>query len=285
MGGNGMKRRAYRYSIVRFLPYQETGEFANVGVVLACPETGYFGFKLQSRRYSRITDFFAELDSKVYLESIKLFRSELERMQRHLKQSGVDAERMRELFGALTHPREAIVKLTEARPRLSAEEPEKTLDLLYRYYVEREFATSEYRDTVVLRRVKAVVDSLKLEQPFKATTLGDDFISAHFPLVQFANEQTVAKVIKPFALNHGEPSRIFQHGAAWLDRVKRLRRKGLVPDHVLFAVDGPSSSAGDKCLVAFKDICEELREEVEVVASSDKAQIAAFAGASIICAA
>ena len=44
-----MKRFACHYAIIRFLPYPETQEFANVGVVLACPESGYFGFKLEKR--------------------------------------------------------------------------------------------------------------------------------------------------------------------------------------------------------------------------------------------
>jgi len=43
-----MKRAAARYAIVQFMPYPETGEFANVGVVLACPTQNYFGFKLGS---------------------------------------------------------------------------------------------------------------------------------------------------------------------------------------------------------------------------------------------
>ncbi|TAM57619.1 MAG: DUF3037 domain-containing protein [Rhodanobacter sp.] len=41
-----MNRFACQYAIIRFLPYAETGEFANVGVVLACPATGYFGARL-----------------------------------------------------------------------------------------------------------------------------------------------------------------------------------------------------------------------------------------------
>lgn len=275
-----MKRVACRYSIVRFLPYQETGEFANVGIVLVCPETGYFDFKLQSRRYGRITDFFAELDSKVYLESIKLFRSELERVQAqaYVCDHRFGAEGIRKMFDALTHPREAIVKFTEARPRLS-EDPGQTLEQLFRYYVEREFSTHELRDTVVVRKVKALVDSLKLERPFKAVTLGDEFVSAHFPLVQYTTEDKVGKVIKPFALNHDEPSKIIQHGATWLDRIKRLRKKGLLPQDVLFAVDGPSPSA-EKCNVAFQDICSELSEVVSVARSSDKERIVEFAEAA-----
>ncbi len=43
-----MKLVACRYAVVQFAPYRETGEFANAGVVLMCPETGHFDFKLQT---------------------------------------------------------------------------------------------------------------------------------------------------------------------------------------------------------------------------------------------
>lgn len=60
-----MNRIGCRYAIVRFLPYAETQEFANVGIVLACPETGYFGFRLEIRHTRRFTDFFKELCPRV----------------------------------------------------------------------------------------------------------------------------------------------------------------------------------------------------------------------------
>ena len=59
---------------MRFLPYLETGEFANVGIVLFCPESGYFGYKLMSRVRARITAFFEELDGKVYREALETFQ-------------------------------------------------------------------------------------------------------------------------------------------------------------------------------------------------------------------
>ncbi len=41
-----MKQFVCNYAPVRFLPYRETGEFVNVGVVLHCPQTDFFGFRL-----------------------------------------------------------------------------------------------------------------------------------------------------------------------------------------------------------------------------------------------
>lgn len=66
-----MNQFACRYAIVQFAPHVETGEFANVGVVLMCPQTGYFDFKLQTRKHKRVTDFFDELPRDVYLRAVQ----------------------------------------------------------------------------------------------------------------------------------------------------------------------------------------------------------------------
>ena len=108
-----MNHYACRYAIVRFAPYTETGEFANVGIVIACPETGYFDFKLQTKRHARITAFFAALKADVYREALNAIETELERIQRlviELPAGPARADRIRDLITALTHPREAIVR-------------------------------------------------------------------------------------------------------------------------------------------------------------------------------
>lgn len=47
----------YQYAIVRFLPQAQTGEFANVGIVLCAPDQVVFEFRLAPARLARVTDF------------------------------------------------------------------------------------------------------------------------------------------------------------------------------------------------------------------------------------
>src|SRR5690554_2694543 len=75
-----MKRIACQYVIVRFMPYVETGEFANVGVVMISPRDRYFGFKLETRRYARLTSFFKDLEGRLYRSAIYAVKQELERV-------------------------------------------------------------------------------------------------------------------------------------------------------------------------------------------------------------
>ena len=48
------------YSIVRYAPYAETEEFANIGVVLCAPKNHAFYFKLTKSNDARVSAFFRD---------------------------------------------------------------------------------------------------------------------------------------------------------------------------------------------------------------------------------
>jgi hypothetical protein len=280
-----MKNLACRYAVVQFMPYSETGEFANAGVVLVCPQTGYFDFHLQTRKYARVTAFFDELAPEVYLTAIKVIQGEMERVRDRLARdattrttgtTGTD-ELTRAAFTSLVHPREAIIRFSPARVLL-AEEPEKELKRLFDHYVDRAFATPEYVETAMIRRLSALLKGLDLQAPFRAEKIGDDVVHANFPLVQRRGVE-FRKVIKPFNLNQPEPNGIFDHGDAWVQKMRRLRNRNLLPAEVLFAVAGPRS-ADTKRFAAFREICMELeRLDVLTVEEAAKNRIVEFAQA------
>ena len=273
-----MKKFACRYAIVQFMPYSETGEFANVGVVLTCPETGYLDFLLQTRKYGRVTGFFDELAPDVYRTALKIIRDELRRVQHLAAQLSAASERadhIRHLFNGLTHPREAIVRFGLARPILT-QDPAKELARLFDHYVDRAFATPEYLENTMARRIQALLGGLNLPAPFKAERIEDEQIHASFPLVQRRDDRIV-KIIKPFNLSQGEPNGIFDHGDAWLQKIRRMRKRELLPREVLFAVQPPPEEDA-KRFSAYQEICEELvLEQVLVVEQNAEAAIIEFA--------
>lgn len=273
-----MKRFACRYAIIRFLPYAETQEFANVGIVMTCPETGYFGYKLEKRRYGRVAAFFAKLDIKIFRAAMHGFEQELVRVADLVNHECLQSNDLSAAFDALIHPREAIVRFSSVRPTL-VESPEEALEQLFAYYVEHEFSTPEYQERVVMKRVRALVNSLSLNRPFKPRDIGDpNYVHVKFPLVQ-ADDGHVLKAIKPFFLAQDEPNKILTYGGGWVDRVKRLRKHQLLPDAVLFAVEGPAPGDGSR-LEAYEEICADLRScDVEVVPAGQEQRISAFASA------
>lgn len=272
-----MNKFACRYAVLQLVPYRETGEFANVGVVIVCPNTGYFGFQLQTRKYKRVTDFFDSLPKHVYLNAIQVMRLELMRIAGVVQAAPKNnrADYVRKVFDSLIHPRESLMRFSAARAVIT-EDPEAELKRQFDHHVDRAFVTPEYVEQTIERRVRTLLEGLDLPQPFKAGKVGDEDIYARFPLIQLRGGQ-VAKVIKPFNLSQDEPMGIYDHGGTWLQKLRRLRVHGLLPTNVLFAVAGPPES-DVKRFTAFTEICRELEAEgVKPVGEHNDASIEEFA--------
>lgn len=275
-----MKKLACRYAIAQFLPYAETGEFANIGVVLVCPATGYFGFKLQSRRFARVTNFFDEISAQRYRAAIRALQAELVRLQRLVAEAPKEqrAPHVRALFSHLVSPRETLMRFGDERAIL-ADDPEAALEKLFGHYVDRNFATPEYVEKAIGRRLRDLLTHLQLPNPFRPENIGNDEVHASFPLVQRVQGE-LSKAIKPFNLDQAEPNDIYVHGDAWVQKIKRLRQRRLLPPNVLFAVQAPSPE-DPKRWHAFEDIRDGLQEqEVEVRNHEAEHQIIEFARAA-----
>lgn len=269
---------ACRYAVVQFLPYAETGEFANVGIVLLCPDTGYFGFRLQSpRRTKRVTSFFDRLDRSVYVRALDVFQQELLRVkiQFDTEVGGTNSETARQRFIALTHPREAIIRFAPTRAIMTAS-PEKEIDALFGRYVEHNFATPEHREEVLEKRIGQLLRSLPLARPFHAHTIGNDETRARFPFVVMDNERPL-KAIKPLFLAQDEAHKIFEHADFWLPKMRRLRARGLLPETTLISTEAPPEN-DDKRFKAYTEVRAELNElELFTVAARDEEAIRRFA--------
>ena len=273
-----MKKYACQYAIVRFLPYLETGEFANVGIVMVCPATGYFDFKLLNR-IRRITAFFEELDAGIYRRAKSDFQQELQRIHNWLdpNKGGIKApEFVHQLFAELTRSREVMMRFEGVRV-LMTDDPAQQLDELFGYYVERNFATKAYQEQLLVKTVRKVLVDAQLNKQFQANTIGNaDSYHANFPFVHFDDGRAV-KAIKPLHLAQTDPAAIFDHGWAWLGKVQKLRALRVLPERVLFPVQGPAKAEGER-FEMFQDITEQLAaNDVQVVAATEIEKIVAFA--------
>jgi hypothetical protein len=238
---------ACHYAIVRFMPFVETGEFANVGIVLFCPNARFFGFKLLVNRHARVTNFFEQLDPKVFRLSMRTFREEMERIQSMRREMGTDRrfkdtdrEGALRLWQEIIKPRETMLRFSESRLVL-ADDPRTKLSEVYQYYVERNFATREYQEKILERGVRGWLRDAKLLEKFHPARIGNDEYHAQFPFVSGPDENP-AKVIKPLNLDHSDASRIIDHGGQWVVRINALKKRELLPRSVLFAVNGPDDS-------------------------------------------
>ena len=281
-----MNKLACQYALLRFRPFVETGEFANVGVVLLCPEGRFFGFKML-KKYGRITKFFHQLDSKVYLNGKALFIEELERLAMHLRGNALDGRKRVadvplavQLFAELTRTRDAMLQFDERRVVLAAD-PKAKLNELFDHYVERNFVTKAYQERLLENSVRRMLfqgDNRVGAQYYQEKVGTADFI-VNFPFVRKSNE-VVDRIIKPLYLAQDDSTKVLNHGGIWVDRVRRLHKRNALPKNVLFPLAAPKREA--KAFLAYEEIRQELLDAgVEVTLANDEQRILAFASAVV----
>lgn len=277
-----MNKTGCLYSIFRFAPFVETGEFANVGIVMMAPEQRFFGFKIMGLRHSRVTRFFDQLDARVFRATMKTVREEMDRAAVLLRQHGFDkrlktndVEFAKHLFAEMIRPRETVIKFSEARMVL-VEDPRSSLEDLYGHYVERDFVTREYQEGVLERGVRQWLWQARIAERFTRLDVGNDDYHVPFPFVENHGDVAI-KAIKPLNLAQPQASKILDHGGQWLFRVNSLKKRGLLPRKVLFAV-GPPPAEGTPQMRAFEEIVDSLKDTgVDVLPYAEKAAILEFA--------
>ncbi|MDO9319156.1 MAG: DUF3037 domain-containing protein [Gammaproteobacteria bacterium] len=274
-----MNRFTCQYAIVRYMPFIETEEFANIGIVLLAPQANYFGFKLLDRRYARITKFFDDIDAKMFKAVTANLKHELTRVADIIKQHEKDGRMhgnnfANSIFAEVVRTRESIARVGETRVVLT-ENPEAKLDELFQFYVERNFDTKEYRETVLERDVKELLFRAQIVDKFSARKVGGGDYEVAFPFVQ-THLNKAYKVIKPLNLGQSDPSKIIEHGGRWDFRIRELKRRNTIPEKVLFAVEGPGAEGPRK--KAYHDVVDMLnRLGVVVTLYQNKDEIIEFA--------
>lgn len=266
---------ACHYAIVRFMPFIETGEFANVGVVLFAPNSRYFGFKLLGNRYARVTRFFEQMDAKVFRAAMGTFREELQRIDDMLKQTGtdrrfkaLDRDGALTLWGEVIKPRETMLRFSESRLVLADDAYVKVREL-YKYYVERDFVTPERQELLLERGVRGWLSEAKLLEQFHSARVGNDEYHAQFPFVA-GPEDHPERVIKPLNLGYDDAARIIDHGGQWIVRINALKKRQLLPRKVLFAVNGPDDATARGR--AKRDVVDELENTGVIVVPYEQTQ-------------
>ena len=251
-----MNKIACQYAIVRFTPFIETGEFANVGIVMISPKLDFFDFRLQTKRYARITRFFDDIDATVYKKTLQHFKAEMNRVADMFALEAHNPALTQNLFSEITRPRETIVRFSQVRTVLT-DNPEQQLDKLFAYYVERNFVTKKYKEVLLENDIRKLLNNANLGNKFSREQVGDEAYHVAFPFVQQIKNRP-EKIIKPLHLGHDEPTKIYDHGAAWVVKVKKLQaKKVLLAEKMLFTLAAPDTDTGNR-FEAYKEIEHDL---------------------------
>jgi Protein of unknown function (DUF3037) len=257
-----MNKQICKYSIIRFQPYPETEEFANIGIVLYATASKRLEFRLlDSKQHARITDFFDHPMCKdVFVQTSKIIRAEIERIKRFLDETaGGDID----LYAELIRCREDIIRFSNSRV-LFCTDPVATVEKLFDHYIHRSFIHEPGHEDKMKRQVRDLLDHRNLGKKYREGTIGEpDKYEVRFPFVSKAGEQ---KVIKPIYFRYEKPTPLIEHGNTWLSKIQQLKKYHFIrADEILFAYDAPDESQGNM-FAAFNEIKEQIENEGVVMA-------------------
>ena len=148
------------------------------------------------------------------------------------------------LLHELTRKKEGAIRFSELR-MVVAKDPEAELDRLYRYYVDRDFATPQYVELIMEREVRSNLRTLGLADDFKEARLSDGVYQARFPFARMVHN-FADDVIKPISLSQERPESIIEHANKWSYAVRRLRKASLIKGKVLFPVKKPVDATSNR---------------------------------------
>lgn len=226
------------YSIVRYSPYPETEEFANVGVVLCAPKEKTFEYMMANRNDSRVRKFFH--DDCIFPLAKDAFYRELG-LAKNTAAEISGAQSLSQFFHYFTAKRESIFQFSQVRVVLS-NDPKTELLKIYDRYVNHSDYTKTRREEVLARELKKSIDRIdSLRNLFKHQMVNGTLSKFSMPLVA-KREDIITRAIKPLAFEQTEPGKMMEHGDTWVMRVTRAAEENLLKiEDVLFTIDEPNS--------------------------------------------
>ena len=269
------------YAVVRFMPFAETREFANVGVVVIAPKLGIYDFKLAPQKFGRVTQFFDDLDGVVYKHAIESFEAELERVRNYLVHNYVQGKGLVEYFKEITRTRESVLHFGEIGTLLT-DNVNATVDNLYDRLIGRNFtANKEYKEQQMIRVLKSqLTSSLPKDVRYTKQSIKAGMFDISMPLVTKINSNY--RVIRPLAFEQKNVLQAMEHGETWINRLKKLIDSEVIEaKRALFALEKPINRKLEFMKV-YEDVYGEIQNLGAVAENfSETANIIKFAAADL----
>lgn len=266
---------ACQYAIIRFLPFVETGEFANVGVALFCPETGYFDFRVSNKKTKKINSFFAPVPQHIYPEGIKDITEELLRIKKLINETYIDDSNFAKgVFHELVRIRETTFRFSEIRGVL-ADNPKTKTEALFIHYVERGFATNEYKEKIN-KRISRVLSNIGAQNAYKQKDFSANDVQVRVPFVHTDENGKPTRAIKPAAIfSVQDTTQAVGKGWSLLGRMDAVR--SALPHDVLIASESPEEG-NDYGWEFFNQLERKFKDiDIQFIKASDEDRIKDFA--------
>lgn len=242
----------YRYSTIRFRPFAETGEFANIGVLVTHIGSGQTTFRLAAMRFGRVKHFF-DGAYESYRRANGYLRKELERAVRDVPLLNDGNDQF--FYENFSRERESSIIFSAPRIMKGTGDLQHVADLLYNRYIGRNFEVSENVEVALAKDIRQNLRGRGITH-FKTLRLDDDVAPIILPLAHRSDE---IYGIKPLAFSQKSPLGILDHGSNWKTRFDYLLDKGkLKPRNILLAL-APPQTADDSFIEAYEIVKTDLK--------------------------
>lgn len=247
---------AYKYCIIRFVPFIEVEEFANVGVIIKYGDNE-FKYRLNTHNLSRVLDFFSiKRDSIV--EFLRGFETELNYWTGYFQGNDRPIDHILE---SLSVPKSNLIQCSSIRfgvTELSANELE---EMLYQKFVQPTPAQKRTREEELVKHVRTVLKELPEGKLFSKKYVGDNkHFTTSFPFVRFMDSR--CDLIRPLDLGFDNPTKIIEHADMLAAKVRRVKESIKDMDvKVLIPYDlGNYGNLSNAVISNQKQVLEELNE-------------------------
>ena len=258
------------YSIVRFAPFAETEEFANVGIVLSAPTIGRMEYRLARKNLKRVNQFFE--CHNLFAKAMEIAQTELDAVRAMTAEA--QETQIINHFRFLTEPKESLIRFSPMRSIL-VNNFDATLEELFGRFIDRQGMARDRREESMVREIRTLFTEASIRS-FRDDTLTGELSKLHLPLV---HRNEVVAAIKPLAFDQAEPSAILDHCDQWLMKFSRAQREGVIQlKNVLIPVAAPSENESTRHQKAVKIAMNSIQDlGIQTVNFQASEQIAAFA--------
>ncbi|HDT2309967.1 DUF3037 domain-containing protein [Citrobacter braakii] len=226
------------YSIIRYAPYAETEEFANVGVVLCAPKKNIFCYQLTQSNNARIKNFFK--DDIIFPHAKDAIGRELSFAQEQAATLH-SPERLANFFNYLIARKESVIYFSSSRV-VMADDPEALTIKLFNKFVNHSEVTKESRELILTRELRNRFSHYNdLKNALKKETLGGELTRFTIPFVA-KQEGDVVCAIKPITFTQDKPEKMMEHCDSWTAKILRAASERVLQlSDVLFTIDPPAN--------------------------------------------
>lgn len=270
------KRIPYSYTVLRYVHDVATGEFVNVGVVVASSDASFIGAKFKTA-YGRLKKVFPSVDGEQFRSRIRCLQRSFDERRR-----AAEAE-LRLSSGAKIHDLvHTILPKDDSSLQWSpsgsglCRDPSETLDSLYQRFVSKydfiDIGTEKRKDVDVWKEFRTELEKRHLTKYLAPKTIESSDDEVRF---EHAWKNSTWHCYEPLSFDLASASSIREKAHKWLGQVASVQDGASESFKVYFVVGRPSEpmleTAYRQALAILQKADQvELIEEAHVDAFSDR---------------